>query len=299
MTVTSPDARRIVELLDELVARPGLRDELERVAALARLASQPSGLQVAVDPGELDELGFPDGLALDGLTLVASEPYAAPSVRDAGADDRATVLAAFALYVVRTNAELEVARRERQDLAEAQQRLTEQNVLLRELAVVDELTGLRNRRYFDRTLQYEVDRMRRYDRALSVVLLDVDHFKSVNDRFGHLVGDEVLKVVARCLERNVRKADLAARYGGEEFALVLPETALAGALHVAERVRESLEQLDVDGLKVTASLGVATVEKSWPGDLPGIVRAADQALYQAKRTGRNRVVTVELSGSTP
>lgn len=296
MTVSPPESRLVVELLEEIVARPGLREELERVAALARSLPAPTQLRLQADPGELEDLGVPDGLELDGLHVSPGDPYAAPAIGDGEGGDLASVLTAFALYVVRVNAELEVARRERQDLAEAQQRLTEQNVLLRELAVVDELTSLRNRRFFDRTLQYEVDRMKRYDRHLSLVLIDVDHFKSVNDRFGHLMGDEVLKVVARCLEKNVRKADLAARYGGEEFALVLPETGLAGALHVAERVRESVEQLELDGFKVTVSLGVATVEKSWPGDIPGIVRAADQALYQAKRTGRNKVVTVELNG---
>lgn len=296
MTVSPPESRLVVELLEEIVARPGLREELERVAALARSLPAPTQLRLQADPGELEDLGVPEGLELDGLHVSPGDPYAAPAIGDGEGGDLASVLTAFALYVVRVNAELEVARRERQDLAEAQQRLTEQNVLLRELAVVDELTSLRNRRFFDRTLQYEVDRMKRYDRHLSLVLIDVDHFKSVNDRFGHLMGDEVLKVVARCLEKNVRKADLAARYGGEEFALVLPETGLAGALHVAERVRESVEQLELDGFKVTVSLGVATVEKSWPGDIPGIVRAADQALYQAKRTGRNKVVTVELNG---
>jgi diguanylate cyclase (GGDEF)-like protein len=296
MTVSPPESRLVVELLEEIVARPGLREELERVAALARSLPAPTQLRLQADPGELEDLGVPEGIELDGLHVSPGDPYAAPAIGDGEGGDLASVLTAFALYVVRVNAELEVARRERQDLAEAQQRLTEQNVLLRELAVVDELTSLRNRRFFDRTLQYEVDRMKRYDRHLSLVLIDVDHFKSVNDRFGHLMGDEVLKVVARCLEKNVRKADLAARYGGEEFALVLPETGLAGALHVAERVRESVEQLELDGFKVTVSLGVATVEKSWPGDIPGIVRAADQALYQAKRTGRNKVVTVELNG---
>lgn len=301
MTVPAPDPRRLQEVLDALVARPGVRQELGELAALARVLAGPgTTLRIDGDPGDLEDAGFAEGLRVDGLEVAPGEPsYGAPPVGAWRDDPVLASLAAFAVYVLRVNAEMEVARKEHQELAEAQQRLTEQNILLRELAVVDELTGLRNRRFFDRTLQYEVDRMRRYDRHLSIVLLDVDHFKSVNDRFGHPVGDEVLKAVARCLERGVRKSDLAARYGGEEFALVLPETGCAGALHVAERIRESIEVMDLSGLKVTASFGVATVDGTWPGDLPGIVRAADQALYRAKHTGRNRVVTVELQGGTP
>jgi diguanylate cyclase (GGDEF)-like protein len=304
MTVPAPDPRQrqeLQELLDELVARPGVHQELTKVAALTRLFAG-DGVDVTIegDPGDLEDAGLADGIRLDGLTLAPGEPsYGAPPIETLGGGPVVATLAAFAVYVLRVNAEVEVARRERQELADAQQRLTEQNILLRELAVVDELTGLRNRRFFDRTLQYEIDRMRRYDRQMSVVLLDVDHFKSVNDRFGHPFGDEVLKAVARCLERGIRKCDLAARYGGEEFALVLPETGCAGALHVAERIRESIEVMELDGQKVTASFGVATVDRGWAGDIPGVVRAADQALYQAKRTGRNKVVTVELQGETP
>lgn len=163
---------------------------------------------------------------------------------------------------------------------------------LEQLSSTDALTGIGNRRQFETRLVEELRRASRYGDPLSLVLLDIDHFKRVNDRHGHLTGDVVLIEVARSLQRAVRDTDVVARYGGEEFAVLLPRTQLAGSLTVAERVRAELHRLrplPESNLRITASLGVAgypSVQPSCPSEL---FEAADSALYRAKRNGRDRV----------
>ena len=164
---------------------------------------------------------------------------------------------------------------------------------LRRLATSDGLTGLANRRAFFERLEAEVSRCRRYPNPLSLALVDVDHFKRVNDRYGHPAGDEVLRRVAQTLRELARETDLVARYGGEEFAMLLPSTDEAGAAALAERVRKGIERMEVtwEGrpIPVAASLGVATLQgEADTGE--ALVSRADQALYAAKETGRNRVV---------
>lgn len=161
------------------------------------------------------------------------------------------------------------------------------------LARTDPLTGLANRRHFMEALDLEVERSERYGRPLSVVALDMDHFKSVNDTHGHGAGDTVLQEAARALRSVCRDVDLAARLGGEELALLLPETDAAGARTVAERVRERIAAAahrspTARPFRVTASLGVATAKQGASGE--SLLQAADQALYRAKDLGRNRVV---------
>jgi diguanylate cyclase (GGDEF)-like protein len=167
-------------------------------------------------------------------------------------------------------------------LEDAQQRIEE---LLRQ----DALTGIANRRRLDEALDQEVKRAERYGSSLSAILADLDHFKQVNDGFGHLVGDTVLQGSARVLRENARTTDLVGRYGGEEFLLILPNTDLSAATAQAERLRRALESRPATfrAEPVTASFGVA----SWmPGDGPqNLVAKADEALYLAKRKGRNRV----------
>jgi diguanylate cyclase (GGDEF)-like protein len=166
---------------------------------------------------------------------------------------------------------------------------------LREMNMRDGLTGVFNRRYLDHRLGMELERFRRYARPLSLLLLDIDLFKKVNDRFGHPCGDAVLKAVAGGLTAAVRKADLVARYGGEEFCCVLPETDLTGARVVAEKVREAVaaQEIEWEGqpVPVTISVGVAEAgpETSSAAEL---VARADARLYEAKRAGRNRVVSL-------
>lgn len=172
--------------------------------------------------------------------------------------------------------------------------LLEAHAELEKLANTDGLTGLANRRHFMEALQREIDRAQRYDRPLSLVLLDLDHFKDVNDTHGHAAGDEVLRETADILRGVCRDVDEAARIGGEELALLLPETNAAGARVMAERVRRKLEQTELcapDGTtyRVTASLGVASL--GLHADSPDrLLQASDEALYQAKHAGRNRVV---------
>jgi diguanylate cyclase (GGDEF)-like protein len=163
------------------------------------------------------------------------------------------------------------------------------------MATTDGLTGLFNHRTFQARADEQLALARRYKRKLSLILTDVDHFKSVNDTYGHPIGDVVLKGVARILQETGRDTDVVARYGGEEFALVMPETDAAGAKVIAERIREKVQATTFDTelgpLKITLSLGVATFPES-ADDKHVLVEKADQCLYFAKHHGRNRSVTV-------
>jgi diguanylate cyclase (GGDEF)-like protein len=161
-------------------------------------------------------------------------------------------------------------------------------------ARIDELTGLANRRHFEEQLAAEMARVGRFGGPLAVVLADLDDFKDVNDRFGHPVGDVVLREFARALEEAIREIDIAARWGGEEFVLMLPGTDLAGAARVAERARAVLGgrvvvSADGDPIRVTASFGVAAYPEAASADQ--LLETADAALYEAKRTGKNRVAS--------
>ena len=156
------------------------------------------------------------------------------------------------------------------------------------LATRDALTGLVNRRVFDEALVRAVGHAERTDTPLSLVVLDLDRFKAVNDSFGHQVGDEVLRAAGRALTRDTRTEDLAARYGGEEFVVLLPETDGDTAIAIADRLRTGIRD-EVHGLVVTVSAGVATMPSDAP-DGVALVAAADRALYDAKRSGRDRAV---------
>ena len=191
-----------------------------------------------------------------------------------------------------------------EELQATRHRLREQAILLRDLAVVDELTAVYNRRFFDCRLTYELDSLRRYKRPVSLVLLDVDRFKAVNDTYGHQVGDGVLQHLAQMGQAIIRRVDLFARFGGEEFAMLLPGTDGPGAVKAAERFRALVEATPaVVGdltISLTVSAGVVGASGAWEGDEQGLIRAADRALYQAKHQGRNCVVlSAELVGEDP
>ena len=165
---------------------------------------------------------------------------------------------------------------------------------LRQLATTDQLTGLLNRREFDRLLVEEVERTRRFERPLALVLIDLDHFKSINDRHGHPAGDTVLRTVATRITETVRSLDRVARIGGEEFAVLLMETSVEEAMAAAQRLIEVMRGApmavsDEVRLPVTISAGVA-VAPTHAKESAALIEAADKALYTAKRNGRNRVV---------
>jgi diguanylate cyclase (GGDEF)-like protein len=161
----------------------------------------------------------------------------------------------------------------------------------RELAEIDALTQLPNRRRMEGDLEIEWERCRRYSRPLSFLMLDLDHFKRLNDTYGHLVGDTVLNAAAIAISSSLRGTDTAYRYGGEEIAVLLRETELAEALIVAERIRDAVAEVVVEGTEatVTASLGAAQMLNSMLQQTE-LVSRADEALYEAKRKGRDQVV---------
>ncbi len=162
----------------------------------------------------------------------------------------------------------------------------------RQLAYTDGLTGVHNRRFFEERIAQEIERSRRYPGPLSVMMVDIDRFKELNDEFGHVVGDEVLRQVANIFVEQLRKIDIVSRYGGEEFAVIVPETSGEAARQVAEKLRQVIEQWRFAGVgrAVTVSIGVAELPVQG-GTRDQLVRAADAALYQAKSEGRNRVAT--------
>jgi len=162
------------------------------------------------------------------------------------------------------------------------------------VASQDPLTGVHNRTALDKALDREVELARRHRTALSLIMIDVDRFKSINDTYGHAVGDRALRQVAECIVRCARESDIVFRYGGEEFVLLLSNTALCGARFLAERIREAAERLELrcgaQPRKVTVSIGVAALE---PGDdRLRLLERADSALYASKTEGRNRVTAL-------
>jgi diguanylate cyclase (GGDEF)-like protein len=161
------------------------------------------------------------------------------------------------------------------------------------LTIIDALTDIHNKRYLLEFLDRELSRSARYHRPLALIMFDIDHFKAINDEFGHLGGDFALRELAACVKGSVRKEELFARYGGEEFIIVLPETDRDGALTVAERVRVLVEkhsfQYEGKTIRVTISIGVATTTGETALTPAELIRQADDKMYQAKNSGRNRV----------
>ena len=162
------------------------------------------------------------------------------------------------------------------------------------LTIIDALTDIHNKRYLLEFLDRELSRSARYGRPLALIMIDLDHFKSINEELGHLGGDFTLREVASCVKGNVRKEELFARYGGEEFAIVLPETTLEGASAVAERIRSQVEQhcfqYEGKAYPVTISVGVAATTGENALTPNELINKADEKLFQAKHEGRNRVV---------
>jgi len=178
----------------------------------------------------------------------------------------------------------------------AQAAISLENARLFELATTDGLTKLFVHRYFQLLLDQEIHNHQRFKRPFSIVMMDIDDFKDVNDTYGHQTGDKVLRHVARAIKNNTRAVDVAARYGGEEFVLILPETDLDNARVAAEKIRGFVEQMEVahglETIRVTISLGIATFPRH-AEDKQSLIRSADGALYTAKRSGKNRVCVAQ------
>jgi two-component system, cell cycle response regulator len=223
------------------------------------------------------------------LTGQGDQRVAAESLR-VGASD----------YVMKEDIGTPVFRESIDHALEVYQRERRQSHALRK-AMLDGLTGLISKDYLMQRLNEEFERSRRYGIPLSCVMIDLDRFKKLNDTYGHLAGDETLRRVSKCVRGNLRGADIGGRFGGEEICLLLPETALAGAVILAERVRQEFCSLEIDHrdeiIKVTASFGVAelTEDMGVPDDL---IQAADTALYVAKQSGRNRVCAADAEGKS-
>ncbi|MFN8666038.1 MAG: diguanylate cyclase [Gemmatimonadaceae bacterium] len=182
----------------------------------------------------------------------------------------------------------------RRKLQVHQESLLEANARLAALASHDALTGLKNRRAFEERMVEELARIRRTGQPVTLLLLDIDHFKSFNDSFGHPRGDVVLRDVARLLSRAIRDTDIAARYGGEEFAIVLPNTGIEGAYEMGERLRRTIEEAPWAERSITISVGAATADHLG-ADLAELLEQADRALYRSKQGGRNCVTLAEAA----
>ncbi len=176
----------------------------------------------------------------------------------------------------------------------AQAALEQANRSLSEIALLDSLTSIANRRSFDGFLALEWGRAQRSAQPLSLLLIDVDHFKHINDTYGHHAGDECLRYAVRVLSAALRPTDLIARYGGDELAALLPETSSAGAAAVADRVRTVMAMDAGASPAITVSIGISTWNGEDAASPEQLVRAADRALYAAKQNGRDRIEVVDL-----
>ncbi len=179
------------------------------------------------------------------------------------------------------------------------EKLRRQIVDLSELVLTDALTGLYNFRHFKYVLQAEMDRSKRSGIPTSLVMIDLDHFKRINDEYGHEVGNIVLKAVANILKSEVRTTDVVCRYGGEEFAIIFPETHLKLAVNVADRIREMIAITAVvyDGgeIDITASMGASVYMKASTLDIGDFIDSVDKYLYEAKQSGRNCICHIDYS----
>ncbi|HEY9855839.1 MAG TPA: GGDEF domain-containing protein, partial [Stenomitos sp.] len=250
--------------------------------------------KVVVGPGEGGDLetAVPLTLGRERVGLVYLRLSSEPSTETLEALDAYASFAAQLLFQVNTRALLqrsETSYTEKLDMALG---LYDLYADAMGQAITDRMTGLGSKAYLEQRITEQLDHARRHAQPLSLILVDLDHFKAINDTHGHLVGDQVLGGVGYVIRGQLRLSDVAGRFGGEEFAILLAETGSEGALVLAERLRKAIEawslELPAGRLKVTASLGVASLEAAMPG-AAALVDAADRALYQAKRSGRNQV----------
>ncbi|GAC1433010.1 MAG: diguanylate cyclase [Thermoanaerobaculia bacterium] len=262
--------------------------------ARARLASEP--WDIAILDRKLPDM---DGLALCRelkskpefrsryIVMLTGEADQEDKVEglDFGADDYITKPFQYPELLARVRAGKRIV--------DLQKELMESNRRLELLSITDGLTKLNNHRYFQDELARAIEESQRYERPLSLAMIDIDFFKKVNDTHGHAVGDEVLKTVASLYKESVRSTDLVARYGGEEFAIMMPETELQDAVTFAEKIRSLVETTPIETqagpLQITISIGVASVPLSRVNSSKELIVASDKTLYRAKKNGRNQV----------
>ncbi len=296
------DSRTQAEWLAQVLSREGYRVTIcgEGRDAIRRVRTEPPDLVL------LDMI-LPDMEGLEVLRIMKSRtdeqfiPVILLSVK-ADLDSRVTGLRIGADdFLAKPFADAEILARAAAMLRikVLQDQLRSAKRQLEKLSVTDGLTGLFNRRHFEQRLHQEFQRAQRYSDPVSLIMLDLDHFKDVNDRYGHLLGDEVLRATAELLRASIREPDICFRYGGEEFAVILPKTHVQGALAVAERIFRELQQkihaVEVtetgarEGIRVTSSIGVAFYPSKDVTSPELLVKLADEALYRAKHEGRNTI----------
>lgn len=258
---------------------------------LNRRRARDAGADLGLKPRDIDRIleALPE-LVSSSATAFSREFGPQPNMGQLVNDARHQ-LAEMTRQYVELVSTLERVLEEKERLAE---RLQQANDTLQHLAATDALTGLANRRAFQESMMSDLARSARQRVPLSLVIVDIDHFKSFNDRYGHATGDEVLRVTAQTLREHIRRGDVLARLGGEEFAIILPNTPADGAFTVTERIRKAIEAQSVPAmptpLRVTASFGIASLRGPEYAELPEMLfERADSALYLAKGEGRNCV----------
>jgi len=264
---------------DGLGEVPGLDDLLDQIVEIARLAQ-------ALASGELDQELRRPGIVVGSLKSLQGAlrhlSWQTQCVADGDLNQRVDFMGEFSAAF---NSMVE-------SLAEARETLQAQNAQLEELATTDALTGAWNRRKFNDLVSGEIERAQRYGKPLSLFILDIDHFKHVNDTYGHDVGDAVLRELAAVVRAQMRAVDQFARWGGEEFVVLSPEVPVAGCAELAERARVAVAAHVFPAVgTVTVSVGVAALQSGDTAD--ALFSRADGALYAAKESGRDRVVTAE------
>lgn len=194
-------------------------------------------------------------------------------------------------YIVKPFHYKELLARIKNTMQNSQQlnRLKNENLRLHQLSIVDDLTGMYNRRYFAERLEEEISRAARYNYKLACLMIDIDYFKNINDQYGHLIGDIILRDLAEIIRSSIRVVDVAARFGGEEFVVLLPQTNLQGGLSTAEKIRCKTATYPfscAEDISLTVSIGISCYDQHHPGAIY-LLNQADQALYEAKKMGRN------------
>jgi two-component system cell cycle response regulator len=296
------DSRTQAEWLAQVLSREGYRVTTcgEGRDAIRRVRTEPPDLVL------LDMI-LPDMDGLEVLRVLKARPeeHFVPVILlsvKADLDSRVTGLRIGADdFLAKPFADAEILARAAAMLRikSLQDQLWSAKAQLEKLSVTDGLTGLYNRRHFEERLRDEFRRAHRYSDPFSLIMLDLDHFKDVNDRYGHLLGDEVLRSTAGLLRASVRELDICSRYGGEEFAVILPKTHVQGALTVAERILVEMRRKSLVGeatgsgareeVRVTTSIGIAFYPSKDVTSPEMLVKFADEALYRAKHEGRNTI----------